>query len=146
MRNKKKSSKKVSRKKVKKTGVGMGKNIITFPAKLLSPVGNFLRLRLKKLKRRKKVIAKEDPFRDISRITDNASPDADAAEQFGHARVTAIKAQLDKKIIQTRKALARVRLGKYGTCEDCRRMINTDRLVVYPEATLCAKCQEKREK
>ena len=141
MRNKKKF-----RKKVRKAGVGMGRNIITFPARLLSPVGKFLKLRLKKLKKRKRDISKEDPFKDTSRINDNASPETDAAEQFGHARVTAIKAQLDKKIIQTRKALARVRLGKYGTCEDCKKMINTDRLVVYPEATLCAKCQGKREK
>lgn len=102
--------------------------------------------RLKALEKRKKEINKEDPFLDTSRLTDNASPDTDAAEQFGHARTSAIKEHLDKKMIQTRKALTQIKIGKYGTCEDCGQMIDTDRLMVYPEATLCAKCKVKREK
>jgi RNA polymerase-binding transcription factor DksA len=120
--------------------------VVKFPANLVAPVGKFLQGRLKRLEKRKKVIEEEDPFRDISRVTDNASPDTDAAEQFGHARVSAIKEQLDKKAIQTKKALTRVKIGKYGICEDCGKMINTDRLMVYPEATLCVKCETKREK
>lgn len=120
--------------------------VVKFPANLVAPVGKFLQGRLKLLEKRKKVIEKEDPFRDTSRVTDNASPDTDAAEQFGHARVSAIKEQLDKKAIQTKKALTRVKIGKYGICEDCGKMINTDRLMVYPEATLCVKCETKREK
>lgn len=131
-------------KEVKKRNVG--KDIISFPGKLVAPIGNFLQSNLKRLETRKKEIVREDPFRDTSRLTDNASPDADAAEQFGHARTTAIKEQIDRKIIQTKKALTRVKIGKYGICEDCGQMIDTDRLIVYPEATLCAKCQRKREK
>lgn len=121
-------------------------NVVRFPANLVAPVGKFLRVRLKRLEKRKKVIEKEDPFRDTSRVIDNASPDTDAAEQFGHARVSAIREQLDRKVIQTKKALARVKIGKYGICEDCGKMIDTDRLVAYPEATFCVKCESKREK
>jgi RNA polymerase-binding transcription factor DksA len=120
--------------------------VVKFPANLVVPVGKFLQGRLKRLEKRKKVIEKEDPFRNTSRVTDNASPDTDAAEQFGHARVSAIKEQLDKKMIQTKKALTRVKIGKYGICEDCGKMIDTDRLMIYPEATLCVKCETKREK
>lgn len=120
--------------------------VVKFPANLMAPVGKFLQGRLKRLEKRKKVIEKEDPFRNTSRVMDNASPDTDAAEQFGHARVSAIKEQLDKKMIQTKKALARVKIGKYGICEDCGKMIDTDRLMIYPEATLCVKCEAKREK
>lgn len=119
---------------------------VRIPMSLLRPVGKFLQQQLKYLERRKAVIDKEDPFKDAERTVDNASPDTDAAEQFGHARTSAIKGQLDRKIIQTRKALAQVWIGKYGICEDCGRMIDTDRLVAYPEATLCANCQKKREK
>ena len=120
--------------------------LANFPTNVLAPVGKFLQDRLKFLETRKKEIAEEDPFKDASRLIDNASPDADAAEQFGHARTSAIKEQLDRRIIQTRKALSRVKIGRYGICEDCGQMIDTDRLVIYPEATLCAKCQAKREK
>ncbi len=119
---------------------------IQFPRNLLDPVGAFLNEQIKYLEKRKSTIEEDDPFKDTDRIVDNASPDTDAAEQFGHARVSAIKEQLDRKIIQTRKALTRVKIGKYGICEDCGNMIDTDRLMIYPEATLCAKDQKKREK
>lgn len=119
---------------------------VSFPINLILPIGHFLQDRLKILEKRKKEIEKEDPFSDVARLDENASPDSDAAEQFGHARTSAIRQQLDRKIIQTKKALSRVKIGKYGLCEDCGRMIDTDRLVVYPEATLCASCQAKREK
>lgn len=122
------------------------KGIVLYPAKVIAPVGKFLQNKLKVLEKRKKGIEEEDPFKDVKRVIDNASPDTDAAEQFGHARTTAIKEQLDRKIIQTKKALARVKIGKYGICEDCGKMIDTDRLVAYPEATLCAKDAAKREK
>ncbi len=122
------------------------KSVLRFPANLLSPIGHFLQNNLKILERRKKDIEKEDPFKDFSRVSENASPDTDAAEQFGHARSSAIKKEIDRKIIQTRKALTAVKIGKYGICEDCGKMIDTDRLMVYPEATLCASCQAKREK
>ena len=117
-----------------------------FPSKLLSPMSKFLQQRIEVLRKRKNDIEKEDPFEDVSRLGDNASPDADAAEQFGHARATAIKERLEKNIKQTKHALWRLRKGKYGICEDCGKMIDTDRLGIYPEATLCAKCQAKREK
>jgi DnaK suppressor protein len=142
----KKDTSKGSSSKTSRGRRAIGKDIIAFPGKLLIPVGKFLHSRLKKLEKRRKKIEEDDPFQDTSRVVDNASPDTDAAEQFGHARATAIKEQLDKTIIQTKKALARIKLGKYGLCEDCGQMIDTDRLMVKPEATLCAKCKVEREK
>jgi len=137
-----KDKQKVNRKKIEKEG----KETIKFPANLLRPVALFLQERLKKLERTKKNIENEDPFNDTERLVNNASPDADAAEQFGHARVAAIKKELNKKIIQTRKALTRIKVGKYGICENCGQMIDTDRLLIYPDATLCVKCQLERER
>lgn len=112
---------------------------------LIRPVSSFLSSQLKRLERTKREIAKDDPFKNTDRLTDNAAPDADAEEQFGHARSTAIREQLDWTIIQTRRALARVKLGQYGVCERCGNMINTDRLMIKPEATLCIKCESKKE-
>ena len=118
---------------------------VTFPASVLWPVGEFLRGRLALLQKRKKEIEKEDPFKDTDRIIDNASPDTEAAEQFGHARTSAIRQQIQRNIIQIRKALSRIKIGKYGICEDCGQIIDTDRLMVYPETTLCARDAAKRE-
>lgn len=118
---------------------------LLLPKRLLAPVGTFLRWQLKTLMRRRREIDKDDPFKNASRINDNASPDTDAEEQFGHARTTAVRDQLDRKIVQTRRALAKVRIGTYGVCEDCGKLIDTDRLMIKPEATLCVACERKRE-
>ena len=119
---------------------------VRFPENLLAPVGKFLQERLESLRKKRQEIVSEDPFKDTSRILDIASPDTDAAEQVGHAKTSALRQQIDKAMIQTRKALTRVKIGKYGICEDCGAMIDTDRLMIYPEATFCIKCMKKREK
>ncbi len=120
--------------------------VVKFPANLLFPIRKLLTWRLDSLEKKKKSIEEEDPFKDNDRLNDNASPDTDAAEQFGHARSTALKNELVKKIIQTKKALTNIKYGTYGICSDCKKMIDTDRLMVYPEATLCVPCEKKREK
>jgi len=119
---------------------------ISFPASILKPVGDFLSQRLRVIQIRKSKISSEDPFKNEARVLDNASPDADAEEQFGHARVSAIKIDLNKKSNQIKKALHAIKKGKYGICEDCGKMIDTDRLSIVPEATLCIDCEKKREK
>src|SRR6266404_7283015 len=108
---------------------------IRFPSSVLAPVRSFLVGQLKTLKKQKKNLKEEDPFSNSARVDDNAALDTEAEEQFGHARISAIRSELDKKIIQVRKALTRVKVGKYGICENCGNMIDTDRLMVYPEAT-----------
>jgi len=119
---------------------------LRFPSTVLTPVAHFLTARLHTLEKRKKEIAKEDPFADPSRVDDNAAPDTEADEQFGHARTSAIKSEISKSIIGIRKALTLIKLGKYGICEECGRMIDTERLIAYPEATLCAKDARAKEK
>lgn len=118
---------------------------LQIPANLLRPVGSFLRNQLKILERRKSEIERDDPF-SSGRADSIASPDAGAAEQFGRARAEALKKEMDKRIIQVRKALARVRVGSYGICEECGNMIDTDRLVIFAEAAYCVSCERKREK
>jgi len=119
---------------------------LVFPISVVTPVAHFLSGKLHDLQEKKRDIDKEDPFKDNSRVMDNASPDAEAAEQFGHAKSSAIKQEIDRKIVQVRKALTQIKLGKYGVCEDCGNLIDTDRLVIYPEATRCVSCEKKREK
>jgi RNA polymerase-binding transcription factor DksA len=119
---------------------------IKFPKKVLAPVKKFLSKEERKLKKRKAQLSQEDPFEDSRRVNDNAAPDTEAEEQIGHERTVALKKEVDKKLIQVRKALTQIKLGRYGTCEKCSRMIDTDRLMVMPEATVCVKCEQERAK
>jgi RNA polymerase-binding transcription factor DksA len=131
---------------VKKNNNKKTKKEFRLPADVLRPVNNFLQDELKKLLSKKQQVEKNDPFANPDRINDNAAEDTDAAEQFGHAQSEAIKDHLNLRIIQVRKALARVKIGKYGICENCNEFIDTKRLMTFPETTLCAKCGNKGNK
>jgi RNA polymerase-binding transcription factor DksA len=117
---------------------------VVFPKNLLVPVKEFLIAKLKMLKKTRHDIDMEDPFKYPDRL-DNNSPDMDAEEQYSHARTSAIRDEINRKIIQVRKALAMIKIGKYGICEECGKMIDTDRLMVYPETTLCTEDAKKKE-
>lgn len=122
----------------------IGNNKEKFPARLLKPIKNFLENELIKIKRNKKSLKQADPFNDINRASEN-SLEADVDEQIGHFD-TEIKVKfLAKRLAQLRKALTRMKLGKYGICEKCGKMIDTDRLAVKPEATTCIDCEKDSE-
>ena len=46
---------------------------------------------------------------------------------------------------QIDEALRRLEDGTYGTCEDCSREINPERLKAMPFARRCVECQQKAE-
>lgn len=121
-------------------------SVSSFPKSLLKPVGDFLVEKLKALRINRKRIANDDPFNNKTRDLDSAASDTEAEEQFEHARISAIKGELNDKARQIKKALERVRKGKYGICEVCNKMIDTDRLSIFPEATKCVNCEKKVEK
>lgn len=117
------------------------KEHLRFPQSVLQPVSEFLTSQLHTLERRKQNLEDSDPFSDEARVNSNAASDTEAEEQFGHSMSSALKEQVDRRIIQTRKALSRLKIGKYGMCENCGKMIDTDRLMVYPDATKCINCE-----
>jgi DnaK suppressor protein len=118
-------------------------SLIKFPLKVLKPVQKHLKQEEAKLNKRKQDLEAEDPFKDEGRVNDNASVDTDVKEKVGHERVAALKTEVEKTLIRVRKALTRIKLGKYGLCDRCKRMINTDRLAIDPAADLCIKCASK---
>jgi len=43
-------------------------------------------------------------------------------------------------------ALKKIEEGSFGICEQCKSLITKIRLKAVPQARLCVKCQEKKEK
>ena len=121
------------------------RSIIQFPAQVLQPIKDFLIREKHRLEVQKREVSKNDPFCDPGRVIDNAANDIEAQEQFGHEQASALKRQLDTRLIQIRKALTSLKLGRYGNCEKCHKMINTERLSLMPDTTLCAKCAQEKE-
>ena len=51
-----------------------------------------------------------------------------------------------RELIAIERALGKLSLGNFGICEDCGEAIPSRRLLVLPEARLCANCQAFEEK
>lgn len=118
------------------------KENLGFPRNLLLPIKGFLERELVRLKRREKDIKANDPFSDEGRSTEN-SLEEDVDEQIGHLHAEVKAGFIKRQIIQLRKALTRIKIGKYGICEKCGQLIDTDRLAVKPDATVCIKCEKE---
>jgi len=107
-------------------------------------IKNGLEGELDKLKKQKKIIKKEDPFSDANRVDENSMED-DLDEQIGHFDAEVKLNFVAKRIIEIKRALSRLKIGKYGVCESCGRMIDIKRLHAKPEATVCINCEKERE-
>ncbi len=81
--------------------------------------------------------------------TTMTSPQADALDCAADlslwtiAQATHLAAR--RRLAQAELALARLRAGSYGVCQECGQTIDPMRLEVLPTATLCVKCQRRAE-
>ena len=115
-----------------------------FPMSVLKPLISYLKGEERRLKETKIQLKKEDPFIVGGRDDDN-SVDADVAENVEHDRSSALRKQVTKSLIDIRKTLTRIKLGHYGRCANCGKMIDTDRLAIKPTAEYCVDCEQKAE-
>ncbi len=118
--------------------------VVRLPSRFLESIKRFLESELLKMKRTRKDLEKADPFKDDTRTLEN-SEEEDLDEQIGHFDSEVKVRFLTKRMVQIRKALTRMKLGKYGICESCGKMIDTERLAINPEATTCVECQKEKE-
>lgn len=75
---------------------------------------------------------------------------ADSADQaIGDALADISLAVIDRHVTELRDieaAQARLKAGSFGTCVDCGREIDFERLQAYPTAKRCLVCQQQRER
>ena len=100
--------------------------------------------RKEQLLKQKAELAKEDPFANSDRLTDNAASDTEAAEQYGHDRVVAVKGEIDITLVRIRRALSRLKNGKWGRCETCGKPIEARRLAIDATVTECVACSKNK--
>lgn len=120
--------------------------MIKFPKKLLAPIAKYFEKEKKKAKKRLSSLEKEDPFSDSDRLLDKAAIDSEAKVQFGHLRIESLKKELLTNLEKIERAIFRIRKGRYGTCERCGQMIDTERLAANPTAHLCLQCERLSRK
>jgi len=65
--------------------------------------------------------------------------EADEVEEYGNLLSIGYTLELELKKIND--SLEKMRKGKYGICEKCKKPISQERLKAYPQAKFCKKCQ-----
>lgn len=96
----------------------------------------------KKVEKDLKALEQDDPVLN-SGPAESSEPGTDSWLADVHSRVVAVKISLQDMLLNTRKALEKMRSGKYGKCENCGKMIESERLEAMPTATLCISCSKK---
>lgn len=114
------------------------------PSRFVGPIKSYLEKRLMELKVWQKRIKQSDPFSDEQRTRDNSSEE-DLEEQVGHFESEVKAGFVKRQMVEFRKALTRIKIGKYGICERCKKPIDTDRLAIKPETVLCLSCEKNGE-
>lgn len=104
-----------------------------------------LHLEGKKLEQQQERLTKEDPLLEPGRAESSPELVAEAEEEIGHRRFAAVREAVKDRSEQVKRALSRLKKGKYGKCESCGKPIDPARLKVDPSVTLCLECQERKE-
>ena len=113
-----------------------------YPAKILKPLRDYLEAQREELVRQLEEMEAADPYNQPDRTNENEVGE-DSYESNEHDQVVVLKEQIVSSLRQVEETLDRIKKGKYGFCEKCGRMINTDRLAVNPVASLCIKCERE---
>ena len=93
----------------------------------------------------RKVEERVKKYRDAN--SEKMTDIAEIASSTSDGDVERIIAEEDaRELKQIEDALARIKAGHYGVCEQCSRPIKKARLKAIPFATLCVSCKEEEEK
>ncbi len=99
------------------------------------------------------LIEKQQRFSDRSRPNEAEDQEEPSAEIIDMAqaleridRKKSLDEQGRRDQVAVEHALTKITSGEFGVCEDCDEHIPSRRLMVLPEARLCARCQEFEER
>jgi len=86
--------------------------------------------------------------RDIADLAESGGSDW-GDESVADALADLAAARADRQVNEMRQieaARKRMKQGEYGVCADCGEDIKFERLLAYPTALRCVKCQQQHEK
>jgi DnaK suppressor protein len=81
------------------------------------------------------------------KAADYTGDSADVAFETSSDEMSSQLAELDaRELSQIERALARLKQGTYGFCENCQKRIPVSRLNALPYTTFCINCEREIEK
>jgi len=117
--------------------------MVELPIEFLKKIKERLTAEEKHLAKEEKKISERDPFLVPERDVGNPEFVEEAGEEIGHTEVVAERGLIQRLQIETRLALSKFKIGKYGICEKCGNRIDRARLEVFPQARYCVTCERK---
>ena len=66
--------------------------------------------------------------------------ETDEVEEYGN--ILSVSYALELELEKVKESLEKIKKGKYGICEKCKKPISKGRLKAYPQAKYCIKCQK----
>uniref|UniRef100_A0A832DRN6 Zinc finger DksA/TraR C4-type domain-containing protein n=1 Tax=candidate division WWE3 bacterium TaxID=2053526 RepID=A0A832DRN6_UNCKA len=114
------------------------------PKDFLKSVRNLLSSQERRLVQEKERLAKESLAArpEIGSIRSSEFIE-EATEGMSQERLEMEQGILEKLLMETRLALSKIKIGKYGICDNCGKPIDRSRLKVYPQARYCLDCEKK---
>jgi len=114
------------------------------PKNFLDSVKDTLVAQEKKLVGEKERLAKES-LAARPEVGSIPSPEfvEQANEGLSQERLEVEQGIFEKLLMETRLALTKIKIGKYGICENCGQPIDRSRLKVYPQARYGLDCEQK---
>lgn len=73
---------------------------------------------------------------------ENGNLEEEADETQEYENLLSVEYSLELKLKDVDGALKKIEQGEYGICEKCGKKIEEKRLLAYPEAKLCMKCNK----
>ena len=119
--------------------------MLNLPQKTLITIKRLLLRRQKKLEEGLKNLEGSDPIKSEG-LAESSESGTDSWIADVHGRVIAIKQNLQQLLSHTKISLSNLKRGIYGKCEKCGKIIEIQRLLVMPTATLCLSCSRKFKK
>ncbi len=80
------------------------------------------------------------------KLKDNVGRLSRMDEPHNQGILKANRVVLSNRLKKVRQARMRFDESEFGVCEWCERAIGFERLMVYPDATLCIACQSEQER
>ncbi len=125
------------RKKLIVSNTNLTKGFIDF-------IKNQLKSKDQELIKQENQIKDEDPYLKAGRAQEGSEDMDDAILEDNLKEITDARLGLVRSMrVQIKRALAFLKMGKYGICEICGKPIDPARLKVYPEATTCVEHASK---
>ena len=112
----------------------------------LQSIKNLLLRQKKKVEKEIKTVDSEDPVMESGGLAEASESGTESWLADAHSRAVSVKNSLQEILDKTKKALMALSKGKYGKCENCGKVIESERLKAMPAAIFCVDCSKIKSK